>query len=272
MAEDDRVGIAVRRQQPLQVERGLGQSRNRKRDVLDDDGRADLAHRAHRRKHALAHVPVARAFGRVGREAHRLERRHPGKRRLDRADLRGERRRIRRRASRPAAPRRSGPSARMPSGRPGLPSTERSAARSASSTAATGALFSTVTARHAVSRSSNRISALALSAYSGTVRYVISLRNPSVPSEPIIRCARTSIGSVEVDQRIQAVAGRVLHAELVADARGERVRCRARPARAHPARAPGRVRRSTNAARLAGSRVSSTVPSARTTRSPASVW
>ena len=63
-----------------------------------------------------------------------------------------------------------GPSERMHSGMPRLFSTERSAARSASSTAATGAAFNAVTARHAVARSSNRISALALSAWSGTVR------------------------------------------------------------------------------------------------------
>ena len=90
-----------------------------------------------------------------------------------------------------------GPTARIESGSPGFPSTERNAARSASSTAATGALFNALTARQAASRSSKRMSALALSAYSGTVRYVISLKNPSVPSEPIMRCARMSIGSVK---------------------------------------------------------------------------
>ena len=78
----------------------------------------------------------------------------------------------------------------------GLSCTERSDARSSSSTAATGALFSRVTALQAVSSWSNRISALALWACSSTVRKVISLMKPSVPSEPIIRCARTSIGSL----------------------------------------------------------------------------
>jgi len=64
----------------------------------------------------------------------------------------------------------SGPTAASDAGSPGLPSTERSPARSASSTASTGSLLSTVTARQAVARSLNRISALALCGWSGTVR------------------------------------------------------------------------------------------------------
>ena len=88
-----------------------------------------------------------------------------------------------------------GPSRDSPSGMPGLVSTEASAARSISSTAATGVVFIAVTAMHAVRRSSNSISAAALFAWSGTVRYVIDARKPSVPSEPIIRCARTCTGS-----------------------------------------------------------------------------
>ena len=78
---------------------------------------------------------------------------------------------------------------------PGLSCTERSDARSISSTAATGVASSGVTAPQAVSRWSNRISALALCGGSSTVEYVISLMKPSVPSEPIIRWARMSTGS-----------------------------------------------------------------------------
>ena len=66
-----------------------------------------------------------------------------------------------------AAP--SSGSARSPSGMPGLFSTECSDARSSSSTAATGVCFRRVTALHAVSSRSNRISALALWACSSTV-------------------------------------------------------------------------------------------------------
>ena len=75
----------------------------------------------------------------------------------------------------------------------------------------------------------------------------------------------------EIHQRIEAVAGGVLHAELVADARGEPfvVACGAGERIERVARVRASARR--NAARLAASRVSSTVPSARTTRSPASV-
>ena len=64
VSEDDRLVVAVRRKQRLQVERGLREPRDRKRDVLDDDRGADVAHRAHRREHALAHVPVVRDLGR----------------------------------------------------------------------------------------------------------------------------------------------------------------------------------------------------------------
>ena len=60
--------------------------------------------------------------------------------------------------------------ARSVAGMPGASSTERSDARSSSSTAATGVGFREVTAPHATSRWSNRISALALWACSSTVR------------------------------------------------------------------------------------------------------
>ena len=61
---------------------------------------------------------------------------------------------------------------------------------------------------------------------------------PSVPSEPIIRCARMSTGSLEIDQRIEAVAGGVLDAELVADAAGQRRVFARRARRARPAPRP----------------------------------
>ena len=164
-----------------------------------------------------------------------------------------------------AAPR--GPTARIASGRPGLPSTERSAARSASSTAATGALFKRVTARQAVSRSSNRISALALF---GVLRdrAIGDLADESERAFGADHEVREDVDRVgEVDQRVEAVAGGVLHPELVPDARGQRFVGARRRGRARRARARGRACRARNAARLAASRVSSTVPSASTTRS-----
>ena len=58
----------------------------------------------------------------------------------------------------------------MNAGMPGLSSTERRLARSISSTAATGVCFSRITASQASTTLGNRIRALALWAYSGTVR------------------------------------------------------------------------------------------------------
>ena len=75
----------------------------------------------------------------------------------------------------------------------------------------------------------------------------------------------------EVNQRVQAVAGGVLHAELVPDAPGQFdvVACGSLGQFGRPCTRSGRC--TLNAARLAASRVSSTVPSARTTRIPANV-
>jgi hypothetical protein len=69
----------------------------------------------------------------------------------------------------------------------------------------------------------------------------------------------------EVDQRVQAVAGRVLEPELVADAARQASRPRASPAPAR--RGPRRARAAASRTRpgSAASRVSSTVPSAKTT-------
>ena len=113
-------------------------------------------------------------------------------------DLRGERRRVRgARLDQQRGAVRAHARA-MRSGKPGLPSTERSAARSASSTAATGALFS------ARDRAAGGLEIVEQDQRARLVarapapwRYVISLMKPSVPSEPIIRCARMSIGSVK---------------------------------------------------------------------------
>ena len=168
-----------------------------------------------------------------------------------------------------AAP--SAPTRRIPAGSPGLSSTERSAARSANSTASTASLARRVTARHAVARSSNRISAVALCGCSGTVRYVISLMKPSVPSDPIIRCARMSTGSVKSTSafRLYPVVFfiRNLWRMRAASAASSRV------ARASASSASTNARcDAMKAARLPASRVSTIVPSASTTRMPASVW
>ena len=137
-----------------------------------------------------------------------------------------------------------GPTARRPAGIPGLSSTERRAARSASSTAATGAWARRLTASQAVESSSKRISALALSVWSGH-RAVRDLADEAQRSLGPHHEVRERVdGVLEVDERVEAVARRVLHAELVADARGERGvlahRQRKRIERAHevgPARA-----------------------------------
>ncbi|MOA04980.1 hypothetical protein D3C78_1245570 [compost metagenome] len=81
------------------------------------------------------------------------------------------------------------------SGKPGLPATERRERPSISSTAATGALFRREVARQACSASRNTSRAEALWGYSGTVSSTTSAIKPRVPSEPIIRWVRISMGS-----------------------------------------------------------------------------
>ena len=83
---------------------------------------------------------------------------------------------------------------------------------------------------------------------SGTVRRTASAMNASVPSEPTRRCAKTSTGRLEVEERVQRVAGRVLHPVLRADAAGERRRRRGD--RARNSRRPCRERRLLRAERL----------------------
>ena len=78
MAEDDRVHIAVLRQQALEVERRFGKPVHRKRDVLDDDGRSRAAHRTDRGEQALSDVPEFLALGRIGREFDRAGSRQVG--------------------------------------------------------------------------------------------------------------------------------------------------------------------------------------------------
>ena len=72
-----------------------------------------------------------------------------------------------------------------------------------SSTASTGQCFKVATALHAVLISGKSIKAVALNGSSGTVRYVISEMNPRVPSDPIIRWAMMSIGSVKYTKALR---------------------------------------------------------------------
>ena len=58
----------------------------------------------------------------------------------------------------------------------------------------------------------------------GTVSKTASAMNPSVPSEPTIRRRKISTGVVGVQERAEAVAGRVLDPELLADPLGELAR------------------------------------------------
>ena len=109
-----------------------------------------------------------------------------------------------------------------------------------------------VTALHAVSRWSNRISALALWACSSTV-VVGDLADEAERAFRADHQVREDVDRIaEVDQRVQAVAGRVLEPELVADARGQRRVCARRPRRARPRLATSSGRSVANAARLAG--------------------
>ena len=127
--------------------------------------------------------------------------------------------------------------AQCPPGSPGLPSTERSAARSASSTAATGVLLSSV---HGLARGLEIVEQDQRARLVGVLGHgdVGDLADESERAFGADHQMREDVDRVlEVDQRIQAVAGRVLHAELVADARGERFvaarRARQRVERAH---------------------------------------
>ncbi len=88
VAEDDRLGVPMLREQPLQVARRLREAVDGKRNVFDDHRGADRTHGAHRREHALAHVPEPRALLRVAREAHGRAGGHAHERRLHRGDLR----------------------------------------------------------------------------------------------------------------------------------------------------------------------------------------
>ena len=214
----------MRCEQPLQVERGLGEPRHRKGDVLDDDGGARP--RASRRptetcpcaRSRSARIPAGRS-----RSARARSVRDAGERRLDRA-------RPARRAPSPSAARvstssaaPSGPDARAcDSGRPGLPSTERSAARSASSTAATGALFST---RHRAAGGFEIVEQDQRARLVGVLGHgaIGDLADEAERAFGADHQVREDVDRVgEVDQRVEAVAGRVLHPELVADARGQR--------------------------------------------------
>ena len=214
--------VPVLGEQRLQFERRFGEAGDRERDVLDDDGGAGAAHRADRREEALADVPEPREFGRVVVNASGLDRRDAGE---------GARRSPAICAASAAA----------------------SGARVSTSSAATvraealgyvrhpglvldGAQrravhqfhrvhrrrFSAVTARHAVSMSAKSISALALCGCSGTVRYVISAMKPERPLRADHQVLEDVDRVVEVDQRVQAVAGGVLHPELPADPLGQR--------------------------------------------------
>ena len=196
------------------------------------------------------------ALGGIGREAHRLgtsafrrappRSRRPGSR---------ERRRRRRRASRPAAPRRRGPSAR--DAPPAGPACPRPSAARRGRRARPPRPASLLSARHRAARG------LEVVEQDQRARLVGVLRDRAVgdladEAERALRAdhqVREDVDRiVEVDQRVEAVAGRVLHPELVPDARGQRgvvARARARAARAR-ARAP--AVRAANAARLAASR------------------
>ena len=100
------------------------------------------------------------------------------------------------------------PPARARPGRPacpGLSSTERSEARSMSSTAATDLpVAAAATARAACSMSGKRTSALALWACSSTVRKVTSEMKARVPSEPTSRWSRMSTGSSKSTKALRA--------------------------------------------------------------------
>ena len=132
------------------------------------------------------------------------------------------------------------------------------------SAAATGALLSGP-ARQEVSMFSKRISALACWCIPERCDNV-SLMNLAVASDPIKMATRRSV--LEVDQRVQLIR-RILHPELVPDGEGPV------GAGVAPSMSSSRTRSgfwAMTAARLCASPVSSTVPSARTTRIPVIVW
>ena len=69
---DHPFGIAVLAHQVLEVDRGVGETLDRKGDVLDEHRRSRLAHAADRRENALADVPQPLALGRIEAEARRF--------------------------------------------------------------------------------------------------------------------------------------------------------------------------------------------------------
>ncbi len=77
VAEDDPLVVTVLSEEPVQFHDGIGQRRDRERDVLDDDGRAALPDGADGGEHARADPPEARLIDRVVREARRLDEGEP---------------------------------------------------------------------------------------------------------------------------------------------------------------------------------------------------
>ena len=146
VAEDDPLGVAVAGEGPLQLDGAGGQVLHGEGHVLDDDGGADAAGRAHRREEAAA-VPepvgaarsAVKTTGPSGGDARGgpAASTAPGSAAAEAA---------RTSTSRAQA---SGPSPASPAGMPGLPSTARSEARSMSSAAATTCRSSRCTARAA---------------------------------------------------------------------------------------------------------------------------
>ena len=110
----------------------------------------------------------------------------------------------------------------MPSGRPGLPSTERSAGAVRELHRGHGGRLSRPPPRRPFQIVGNRISALALSGTRARYDSVIS-RDESERAFGADHEVREDIeGILEIHQRVEAVAGGVLHPELVTDARGKR--------------------------------------------------
>ena len=260
----------MRGEQPLQVERGFGQARHRKGHVLDDDRGSDLAHRAHRREHAFAHVPVAGALLRVGREPHGFVGVHAGERRLDGVDLRGKRRRIRcARFDQQRRALRSDLVQRLRQPRLAFHRAQRGAVGELHGGHRFAFQYRHRAARRFQVVEQDQRAGLVGVIGNGAIRDLAQETKRALGPDHQVR--KNVDGVREVHQRIEAVAGGVLHLELAADARsqrfigayglaqrGEIADQRLACARRMPRDLPHRGCRAT-------------VPSASTTRSPASV-
>ena len=273
VAEDDRLGVAVPGEEPRQVDGRVGEVLDREGDVLDEDRRAAPADRADRGERPLPHLPEQRLLRRVVGEAGRLEQRERS-RRAAAATPRGPAPLglLRRLELDEEAPRRPSGTARIDAGTPGWLSTDRSEARSSSSSAfAPESRSGTIAAQAAciVGKRRRPVYLHREVRHRGEDRLRDEGERPLRPDEEV---AEDLDRPLEVEEGVQRVAGRVLHPVLRPDARP----ASAGSASSFAFRSRSPCQRAGSAARnrasASGAAVSIRVPEGRRKVSDSSVW